>query len=547
MHRMTTYDPADIIARVLPLPKRRRWSFLNQLEYLQYRFVAFILDLIAIGYLLLAWNFFATRIDSLDALTLRFSAAVALLIVIEVAALWGTLSTSLGARVMDLRLRATDGGDSTLQQRLVRFLAWNLSFIVVMLGHLWALGDAAWLTWADRLSGTIVVAQEKREGTKRAKPGGWYASSSGLVILALLALTYATGWLTTEVRIGPLFRDVDSVQPLVRDLLSPEIFAREQRSIRLAEPIFVPCPENPPPVPERGDDPVVIPSVTCGEFGQQIIVEAFNLQPETAVRLVWLDASGVSKTMVRTETDSEGHLRGRMVTVEDIANSGPGQYGVEIRQEWEVGSRRLSETFSQVVGRMVETIFMALMATTLGVIFAVPISFLAARNLMARNPLGTVIYYLVRLVMNILRAIEPLIWAIIFVVWVGIGPFAGTLALFLHTVAALGKLYSEAVESIDPGPIEAITATGANRLQTIVFAVIPQVVPPFIAFTIYRWDINVRMSTVIGFVGGGGIGFLLIQWINLFQYRQAAVAVWAIAIVVAVMDYVSAIVRERVV
>ncbi len=165
----------------------------------------------------------------------------------------------------------------------------------------------------------------------------------------------------------------------------------------------------------------------------------------------------------------------------------------------------------------------------------------------APTPIGTWVYTLVRTILNVLRAIEPLIMVIVFAVWVGIGPFAGVLALSLHTIASLGKLYSEQVESILPGPLEAITATGANRLQTIVYAVIPQIIPPYISFTLYRWDINVRMSTVIGFAGGGGIGFLLQQNINLLQYRQAAVQILAIALVVATLDYVSAYVRERVV
>jgi phosphonate transport system permease protein len=121
------------------------------------------------------------------------------------------------------------------------------------------------------------------------------------------------------------------------------------------------------------------------------------------------------------------------------------------------------------------------------------------------------------------------------------------LALGLHSIAALGKLYSEQIESIDTGPIEAIEATGANRLQTIVYAVIPQIVPSYIAFTMYRWDINVRMSTIIGFVGGGGIGFLLQQQINLLRYKQAGVAVLAITIVVSILDYASATIRERIV
>jgi phosphonate transport system permease protein len=147
--------------------------------------------------------------------------------------------------------------------------------------------------------------------------------------------------------------------------------------------------------------------------------------------------------------------------------------------------------------------------------------------------------------LNATRSVESLVMVIIFAVWVGIGPFAGALALALHTVAALAKLYSEQVESILPGPMEAIQATGANRMQLIAYAVVPQIIPPYISFTMYRWDINVRMSTIIGFAGGGGIGFLLQQNINLLDYRAASAQMLAIAIVVATMDFVSSTLRER--
>ena len=158
---------------------------------------------------------------------------------------------------------------------------------------------------------------------------------------------------------------------------------------------------------------------------------------------------------------------------------------------------------------------------------------------------GMVLYGITRTLMNIIRSIEPIIYAIIATIWVGLGPFAGTIALTLHTIAALGELYSESIESIEPGPIEALQATGANRLQTIIYAVVPQILPPFISYTIYRWDVNVRMSTIIGAVGGGGIGFILIQWIRIFNYRSAGLAVWLIAITVATLDYVSSNIRER--
>lgn len=160
-------------------------------------------------------------------------------------------------------------------------------------------------------------------------------------------------------------------------------------------------------------------------------------------------------------------------------------------------------------------------------------------------PIGYIIYNLTRTILNALRAIEPLIMVIVFAVWVGIGPFAGVLALTLHTIAALGKLYSEQVESVMVGPLEAVQATGATRVQTIIYAVIPQIIPPYISFTMYRWDINVRMSTIIGFAGGGGIGFLLQQNIALLQYRAASVQMLAIAIVVATMDYLSTKLREK--
>ncbi|MGB7859830.1 MAG: ABC transporter permease subunit [Acidimicrobiia bacterium] len=159
--------------------------------------------------------------------------------------------------------------------------------------------------------------------------------------------------------------------------------------------------------------------------------------------------------------------------------------------------------------------------------------------------IGLTIYYIARTIFNTLRSIEPLVMVIVFVVWVGFGEFAGALALALHTAAALAKLYSEQVESISEGPLEAVRATGANRLQSIVYAVVPQIVPPYISFTMYRWDINVRLSTILGFAGGGGIGFLLQQNVQLGNYRAAAVQMLAIVIVVASMDYASSKLRQR--
>ncbi|MGD2077316.1 MAG: ABC transporter permease subunit [Chloroflexota bacterium] len=162
-------------------------------------------------------------------------------------------------------------------------------------------------------------------------------------------------------------------------------------------------------------------------------------------------------------------------------------------------------------------------------------------------PIGMVTYTITRTTLNTMRAIEPLILGFVFVVWVGIGPFAGVMALMLHSIADLGKLFSEQVENIDEGPVEAVTATGASRVQTINFAVIPQIVPHYIAFIFYRWDINVRMSTIIGFVGGGGIGLILNLSINQLRYADAAVMIIAIALVVMILDFVSSYVRRRII
>jgi phosphonate transport system permease protein len=195
---------------------------------------------------------------------------------------------------------------------------------------------------------------------------------------------------------------------------------------------------------------------------------------------------------------------------------------------------------------MVQTIFLALMATTFATVIAIPISFLAARNIMAKGPVGTAIYYAVRWVLDLVRSIEPIVVAAIFATWVGFGPFAGVLALTVATIVSLGKLFSEVIETIDPGPVEAITATGANLLQVIRYAVVPQIVLPFLAFIIYHWDINIRISTVVGFVGGGGIGYQLKLWIDQTDYHKAGTAVWAIVAVVSFMDYVSARLREAI-
>lgn len=201
---------------------------------------------------------------------------------------------------------------------------------------------------------------------------------------------------------------------------------------------------------------------------------------------------------------------------------------------------------NSVLTAMLQTVFIAFMATAIAIPFAFLLSFFCSRNLTKDSSFGRVSYVVLRMLFNLTRSVEPLIWAIIFSVWVGIGPFAGMLALMLHSVSSLAKLYSEQIESINEGPLEAIEATGANRVQVIWYAVVPQVIMPFLSYTIYRWDINIRMATVIGLVGGGGVGTLLMQYQGLARWNEVGTIVLVIAIVVWLMDYLSARIREAI-
>jgi len=200
---------------------------------------------------------------------------------------------------------------------------------------------------------------------------------------------------------------------------------------------------------------------------------------------------------------------------------------------------------STITGQMLTTIFQALLATTFGALVALPFSFLGARNLVAGRRALAWAYYGTRSLLNVLRSIEALLYVAIFVFWVGIGPFAGMLALAITSFALMGKLFSEAIENIEPGPSEAISATGAGSLQTIAYAVVPQIVPAFVSYLIYQWDINIRMATIIGFAGGGGIGLTLSTYFGSLQYHKAGTIVAFIVIVVVLMDFTSARLREQ--
>ena len=385
------------------------------------------------------------------------------------------------------------------------------------------------------------------EEVSRARPAGgwrptvWYRSWRFYLWALVVLAAYAYGWRVTQIRLGELWRGAHLIEPFVVALASPDVMIRDQQVEKGAAPFYY-GGEAPPPAAIGGGARLTLSRGT-GAIGDRVTATGGGFAPNRPGILWWENQIGQRQQVGRFVTDTQGRF--------SLAFTAPEVQGTHNTVSAEVvtgtGPLRPSPTLLTVLDRMVETVFLALMGTTMGVIFAVPLSFLGAKNLTANLPAGLVVYGATRSFFNITRSIEALVLAIVFTVWVGLGPFAGTLALGVHSIASLGKLYSEAIESIDAGPIEAVTATGASALQVVRYAVLPQVIPQFIAFTLYRWDINVRFSTVIGFVGGGGIGFVLQQYINLLQWRQAATALWMIAVVVAVLDYASAVVRERIV
>ncbi|MDP2210548.1 MAG: phosphonate ABC transporter, permease protein PhnE [Candidatus Aquicultor sp.] len=196
---------------------------------------------------------------------------------------------------------------------------------------------------------------------------------------------------------------------------------------------------------------------------------------------------------------------------------------------------------SGLVAPTIETIQIAIWGTTLAVVLSLPLGLLAAQNITPHPA----VYYVTRWVLNALRAVNDLIFALIFVAAVGLGPFPGVLALGVHSAGMLGKFYAEAIENVDKGTIEALEATGAHKLQIIRYAIIPQIVPEFVTYNVYRFEHNLRQATVLGMVGAGGLGFELITSMRLFKYQDAATILLVILLVVTGIDHISNKIRAR--
>lgn len=358
----------------------------------------------------------------------------------------------------------------------------------------------------------------------------------GLLVLSVIV---------TKPDLGKLFSSGAKAKDILSQLASPELFTRASNKITVSQEVPVPCGSLPnPPVPTTG--PAITVDPQCGSPKDNITIKGIGLPKNADLSIRWILPTGGLLSIRNAKTDANGNLS-EIVEIRPITATTAGkaaQIAIEISTP--KGSLIPSQALSDVVDAMMVTIFMALIATTIGTIVAIPLSFLAASNVTRKGVVGTGVYYIVRAFLNIIRSYEPLVLATIFAMIVGFGsPFAGVIALSITTAASLGKMFSESVEHIDDGPIEALTSAGANRLQVVRFAIIPQIIPDFMSYTIYHWDINVRISTIIGFVGGGGIGYFLSQNINTLQYSKAGTALLAIILVVWALDFLSSEIRKQ--
>lgn len=207
-----------------------------------------------------------------------------------------------------------------------------------------------------------------------------------------------------------------------------------------------------------------------------------------------------------------------------------------------------------------ETFAISLMGTLLAVFIALTLVFFGSRNLVYagllyemearrgfRRGLGLSAFLLARGILNFLRTVPEMLWALIFVFIVGLGPFPGVLALGVHTGGVLGKLFAEVLEDVDLGPIESLQSTGANKLQIVLYGILPQVLPQFVSYTLYRWEVSIRVAAVLGFVGAGGLGQRIHIAISLFLEHQLLTLLLVLYVLVTVVDFFSASLRRRLV
>jgi phosphonate transport system permease protein len=197
--------------------------------------------------------------------------------------------------------------------------------------------------------------------------------------------------------------------------------------------------------------------------------------------------------------------------------------------------------FPDMLWPALETIDIAIFGTVVGVVLAIPLAVLAAANVTPSR----IVYYFSRGIIGVARSVPDLVWALFFVTAVGLGPFPGGLALAVHSIGMLGRLFAETIENMDMAPIDALSMTGANRMQVFTHGVVPTVLPALLGITLYRLDENIRSSLVLGFVGAGGIGFELLTAMNLFDYPTVSLLLLMTFVIVLAAERMSAVLRAR--
>ena len=233
------------------------------------------------------------------------------------------------------------------------------------------------------------------------------------------------------------------------------------------------------------------------------------------------------------------------------------------RQMWTYAARLFPPDLSAGAVRdaasgAVETFAISIVGSLLAVVIGLPLSIVATRTLLYRGVLyqgrrlGTgertarmALFAAAKAVLNVLRTVPEIVWAMIFVFMVGLGPFPGVLALGVHTGGVLGKLFGEVLEDVDPAPLEALQATGASRFRVLVYGVLPQALPQFVAYALYRWEVNIRVAAMMGFVGAGGLGQRIHVAISLFHEHELLTLILAIYLIVTLVDALSAYLRAR--
>jgi len=191
-----------------------------------------------------------------------------------------------------------------------------------------------------------------------------------------------------------------------------------------------------------------------------------------------------------------------------------------------------------------ETVLMATVATLIGLVLAVPVTWLGAMNI---SPLGRFTYGVGRVLMTLSRSVHEIVWGLIFVAAVGLGALAGVLAMGVRSIGFISKTVAEAIEDVNKGPIEAMRAVGANRFQILMFAIVPQVIPTFIGNVIFEWDVNIRRSTIMGLVGAGGLGLALHRQMASYNYGGIATVILVILLLIIAGEIISYYARKAVI